>query len=100
MYLSKPLSITQHTKGKEHEMSCSTLHYRARNSRGENYLLFARRVELRNHIVRDIYFFTKEENAHKNLANPKHRPLITLPRGYGVVENKITGLLTLKRVNR
>ncbi|HRN68884.1 MAG TPA: hypothetical protein PK205_10340 [Promineifilum sp.] len=63
--------------------------YKFTNSKGKDYFLHARIVELKGGRKQQLYFFAKE---------PKDGALDTVPAGYQVEESK-NGLPVLKKAN-
>lgn len=62
--------------------------YQYTNSRGQNYYLHTKNVRLRSGKQQQIYYFAKEVRPEA---------IDEVPVGFKVVENKRTGLPTLKK---
>lgn len=62
--------------------------YQHTNSRGQNYYLHTKNVRLRSGKQQQIYYFAKDVRPEA---------IDEVPAGFKVVENKKTGLPTLKK---
>lgn len=62
--------------------------YEYTNSKGTKYYLHSKNVRLRSGREQTIYYFAKQAKAEA---------IDDVPSGYGVVENKRTGLPVLKK---
>jgi hypothetical protein len=65
--------------------------YAHTNSKGQQYFLHMKDVQLKGGRIQRIHFFAKVPN------NPKGTPEDVLPAGYIVIENARTGLPVLKK---